>query len=82
MIKKTYFVTDKGYYIQLEHYRYSVDCHVFDASGRVCEFISKDTAEEIEDELLTFFWYGGFEVELGEFGSIEECIRAHKNEKK
>lgn len=79
MIKKTYFFTGKGYYIQLEHYRYSVDCHVFDANGKTCEFISKDTAEEIETELLTFFWYGGFDFELGEFDSIEACIAAHKN---
>ena len=79
MTKKTYFFTDKGYYIQLEEYKYSVDCTVYSAEGKSCEFISKETKEEIETELLTYFWYGGFDYELGEFNSIGECIAAHKS---
>ena len=79
VVRKEYYYTGKGYYIQLEHYSYSVDCRVYNEDLKIQEFISKDTKEEIEEELLTYFWYGGFDFELGEFDSIEECVKAHKS---
>lgn len=78
MANKLYFATCKGYYLQLEETRYSADCTVYHADGRICEFIGKRTREEVEEALDTYFSYGNFDYELGEFNNVKEAIKFHK----